>query len=280
MKKANIFLVASALLIVPSASAQRWFRPSKSEQLKLGQDAAAQIRKESKVLPETDVRSKFVKGVFNDIVSQIPEKDRKEWKFSFDVIESLDVNAFALPGGPMFIYTGLLDRLTTVDSLAGIIGHELTHVTREHWARQTERERNRQAILVGLGSIFRIGRSGMQVADLVTQIRSGLTYSRSNESDADEGGFFLMVGASYNPNSLVEVFELFKKLEGKGGAPAILRSHPVNDDRINHIRDLMKKDGKSYPTEKKLPELPKTPVPAGKSPTNSGSTSGGTSKGR
>lgn len=257
-------------MLSSGAQAQRWFRPSHDEQVKAGLQAAQQIRKESKVLPETDIRSQVVKEIFNDILAQMPDKDRKNWKFSFDVIESTDVNAFALPGGPMFIYTGLLDKVSTKDALAGIIGHELTHVLGEHYARQVERERNRQAGLVLLGTIFRASNSVMQVGDLVTQVSSGIPYGQKSENDADEGGFKLMVGAKYNPGALMDVFELFKKLEGKNGPPAFLRSHPVNDKRIAHIKELMTKSKMTFPASRPLPEMPKTPEPVKKDPNKKG----------
>lgn len=258
MRRFSISVIVATVAL--SCFGQHWFRPSHAQQLKLGQDAAAQIRKTSKVLPASDPRTVVVREIFGNIVQQIPEKERNSWKFSFDVIEDPQINAFALPGGPMFIYTGLLDKIDSKDALAGIIGHELTHVLREHYARQYEREANRQSLLTVVGALFKVNGNIMQAGDLVTQVTTGLTYSRSNESDADEGGFNLMVGAHYNPNSFLGVFDMFKKLEGRNGPPPYLRDHPVNDDRINHIKDLMKKDGRVYPVLQPLPPLPKTPA--------------------
>src|SRR5690349_21378268 len=109
------------------------FKPSKADQVKLGKQAADELRKKEKVLPRSDSRAVKLREVGNKILAQMDLKGQP-WEFSFDVIQSKEVNAFALPGGPVFFYTGILDKIHTEDELAGILGHELTHVVREHWA--------------------------------------------------------------------------------------------------------------------------------------------------
>jgi beta-barrel assembly-enhancing protease len=94
-------------------------KPDFKTQLKLGKEAAAELRKKEKTLPATDQRVKFLTMLGNKIIATIPAKELKArpYEFTFDVIESKEVNAFALPGGPVFFYTGLLEKLKTTDEL-------------------------------------------------------------------------------------------------------------------------------------------------------------------
>ncbi|MEJ5171131.1 MAG: M48 family metalloprotease, partial [Fimbriimonadales bacterium] len=126
MRPAILGVALAALWAAGSLPARAdLFRPSKEDQVKLGQRAAGELRKKEKVLPDDDPRVALLRRIAGRIVDQLPEADRKTWKFSFDVIESKDVNAFALPGGPVFFYTGLLSKLGTEDQVAAVLAHEV-----------------------------------------------------------------------------------------------------------------------------------------------------------
>jgi predicted Zn-dependent protease len=172
------------------------------------------------------------------------------WQYSFDVIDSKDVNAFALPGGPTFFYTGLLDRLKTEDEIAGIMGHELTHVRQQHWARIYGDAQKRQLFLTGAFLLLRVNYTGAQIADLVNNLLD-LKYSRTDEAAADEGGFVNSSASGYNPQGLADAFELLDKLGGH--EPEFLSDHPADKNRIQHIEDDIRKSGKTYPPQRPLP---------------------------
>lgn len=229
------------------------FKYSKDEQVRLGQQAAADIRKKNKLLPEGDPRLKQVRTIFNRVKGSLSPQQRSEpWKFTIDVIESKEVNAFALPGGPMFFFTGLLDKLKTEDALAGIIGHEMQHILREHWAYAVRDAQKRQLIGGLFLGLTRANRNAATLAGLVDTLGFALPHSRHHENQADEGGFDLMVKAGYNPEGLIEVFELFQSQKGKGGGPEWSSTHPGDVNRIKRIRDLMKKHGGNYPALRPL----------------------------
>lgn len=230
-------------MVVPAtAPAQLFSKPSAQSQIKLGQQAAAELRKKEKVLPSSDGRVRLLRRVGQRLLNTI-DKD-EPWEYSFDVIESKEVNAFALPGGAVFFYTGLLDKLKTEDELAGVLGHELTHVRREHWARRVGEQQKRNLLL---GGLLILGHANNDVASLASLGNSLYTmqFSRGDENDADIRGFQMMTAAGYNPEGMADVFRMLGSLGGK--TPEFLSDHPSDKNRVKRIEDLAKKSGKTYP---------------------------------
>ncbi len=218
------------------------FKPSAKEQLRLGLNAASQLRKRERVLSDSDWRVRTVRDIGNRLVATIPNDERRKmpWQFSFDVIDSKDVNAFALPGGPVFFYTGLLNKLKTEDEIAGIIGHELTHVRKEHWARDYAKSQQNQLGLLVLGSIFRVNRTVFEGANLIENLGLELPRSRKNEYEADWNGYEMMSNAGYNPQGMVDVFKLLQAQGGK--MPEFFSDHPDDKNRIKRLEDRIRSD--------------------------------------
>lgn len=229
------------------------FKPGKNEQVKLGQEAAAEVRKKNKILPDSDPRVREVRAIFNRLKGAFtPQQQKEPWKFSIDVIDSKEVNAFAFPGGPMFFYTGLLDKLKTEDAVAGILGHEMQHVFREHWAYAVRDAQKRQLLGIAILGLTRANRTVSNIAGLVDTLGFALPHSRHHENQADSGGFELLERAGYNPEGLIEVFQLFQSQKGKGEGPEWISTHPGDANRITRIRDLMRKSGRTYPPVRPL----------------------------
>ncbi|HLK13770.1 MAG TPA: M48 family metalloprotease [Fimbriimonadaceae bacterium] len=224
------------------------FRVSVNEQIKLGQQVASQIRRQYHTLPASDDRVKVLRRIGRRILSTFP--DSETWQYSFDVIEDKQVNAFALPGGPTFFYTGLISKLRTEDEIAGILGHELTHVRQQHWARMYAAAQKRQLFMTAALIFLRVNYTGAQLADLANNLMV-LGYSRGDEAAADQGGFENSVNAGFNPQGLADAFEMLDKLGGH--APEFLSDHPSDTKRVRHIEDDIKKSGKSFPAQKPLP---------------------------
>jgi len=253
--KSSHALVA-ALALATSASADP-FKPSKNQQLDLGKRAAAQIRKEEKVLPTPDIRVQTLRRVARRLLNTFQDKE-SPWEYSFDVVESKELNAFALPGGPVFFYTGLLDKMKTEDELAGVLAHELTHVRKEHWA-YAYRDSFKRDLILNLALILgKVNTNTARVAGLATELAFDLPFSRKHETEADNGGFDMMTAAGYNPIGMVQVFETLKK-ETKGGGPEWASTHPDDGRRIKNIQSRIEKTSRSFPasTPMSLPQTPK-----------------------
>ncbi len=222
-------------------------KPGIPQQIRLGQRVAEEIRRKEKILPPSDPRVLALQRVATRILGTI--HDNESWAFTFDVIDSPQINAFSLPGGPTFFYTGLMDKLKTEDELAGVLGHELTHVRLQHWAIQFAASQRRQ-LLINLGLIVAHANWDVgQMAGLADDLIFGLPFSRSEEAEADAGGEKLVTQAGYNPNGMISVFELFSKLMGAEERPSFLSDHPSDQTRIDKLLALISTEPQPLPVQ-------------------------------
>ena len=222
--------------------------PSPDDQKKVGDQAAQQVLQK---YPEVhDARARHFDQIGQRLVHALPSQDRNTWKFKFHVLDSKEINAFALPGGNMFMFTGLYKLLSTDDALAAVTGHEMTHVRKQHWAKASAQQQQRDTLLaIGL-SIFHAGRAAQTIAGLADSA-IGLKYSRGEEDQADQGGLENMVAAGYNPQGMIQLFQALEKASGNGGSVAgdFLSDHPLTSDRIKHAEDRIAamKDQRRFP---------------------------------
>jgi predicted Zn-dependent protease len=227
------------------------FKPSVSDQLKLGERAAKDIRKKEKVLGDSDWRTQLIRRIGSELVKAI--NDPKEpWRYTFDVIQSKELNAFALPGGPTFFYTGLIDKMKTEDEVAGVMAHELTHVRKEHWAKAYADSQKRNLGLLVLLSLARAGNTAFDIASVGNELLFSLPFSRKNETDADNGAIDLVVKAGYNPIGLADTFRMFDQEKKGGKPPEILATHPPDPKRIKNIEDKVAKLNRTFPAQRPL----------------------------
>ncbi len=208
-------------------------RPSPDAQKKLGDQASQQIFKQYKEIH--DARATHFNSIGQRLVAALPNKDRQTWDFRFHVLDSKEVNAFALPGGNMFLFTGLYDKVTTDDALAAVTGHEMTHVRKQHWAKRYAQE-NQRGLLLGLGlTLLHAGALAQTAASMFSSL-TDLKYSRGEEDQADQGGLEDMVAAGYNPEGMIQLFETLEQVSGNGGGPSFLSDHPLTSERIDRTR--------------------------------------------
>ena len=230
------------------------FKPSVQDQIKLGQSAAAEVRKEERVLPDSDPRVRLIRRIGQRLVSLIPqsERDKKPFQYSFDVINSKEINAFALPGGPIFFYTGLLDNLCTEDQVAGVLAHELAHIRSEHWASAYADNQKRQLGLTVILMLLQANDTAFDIASVSDALLFQLPYSRSHESEADKSGFNLLTKAGWNPQGMVDVFTLLKEKGGSARTAEWLSTHPDSTRRINNIKKWITDSPTNFPAQTKL----------------------------
>jgi predicted Zn-dependent protease len=161
-----------------------------------------------------------------------------DYPIQITVVESNEMNAFAVPGGHIVVYDAILDKMKTPEELAALLAHEGSHVALRHSLRNVFRSLARKTFLALLfGS-----QSGMIAAavDHADELK-GLQYSRKLETEADDNGLQLMVANHVNPQGMLRLMQLLEK-EGRGPEmPAILSTHPVFDNRIENIKQQLKK---------------------------------------
>ena len=254
MRRTWLHLSILGVALVGSTASADMFKPGVQDQIKLGQKAAAQVRTEEKVLPDSDPRVVAVRRIGEHLVSLIPksERDKKPFQYTFDVVDSKEVNAFALPGGPVFIYTGLIENLKTEDEIAAVLGHELTHVRREHWASAYADNQKRQLGLSVVLVLLNANRSVFDIAGVSDALIFQLPYSRKHESEADSVGYDLMVKSDYNPQGMVDVFTVLKQKGGSKRTQEWLSDHPDLDRRINNVKKRIAESTTTFPPQKPL----------------------------
>ena len=149
-------------------------------------------------------------------------------------MDSPEINAFAVPGGPIFFYKGLVDLAGSDDEIAAVLGHESTHIVKRHSARQMSDSQGKSVlaqIVLGAG---RSSKDQEQLAGLLIGVQS-LKFSRSDEAQADEYGFGYMTRAGYNPDAMATFFVKMGQKTG-GGGPEWLASHPLTGKRVEAAR--------------------------------------------
>ena len=209
----------------------------------LGLEAAPQMAQKmgGEVDPRDDSRASVVSEVGRRIVqnsdaSKSPYADN----FHFHLLnDPKTVNAFALPGGQIFITEGLLDRLENQAQLAGVLGHEIGHVINRHSAQQMAKGQLGQilTVAVGVGASGNDdrGRRAQMVASMVNQMGQ-LKFSRNDESEADHYGLKYMAQAGYDPSAMLDVMKILKKASGDRSPPEILATHPLPETRLEEIQ--------------------------------------------
>lgn len=218
---------------------------SPSQEIRLGlQSAPAMARQMGGELPATDSRVIEVKRVGQVIVENTAAK-KSPWKFQFHVLaDPKTVNAFALPGGQIFITEGLLNKLKTEAQLIGVLSHEMGHVIERHTAQQMAKSQlgNILVTAVATGASSPNDPSGYNaniVAGVVNHMFQ-LRYGRKDEAEADIWGIKLMMQLGYDPQAMIQVLEILKAQGGGGGHSEIFQTHPDPDHRIQLIRDYLK----------------------------------------
>ena len=224
---------------------------SERQEMTLGEDAYRQILRDSVVTREADAE-RIVRNV-GERIARAAEKPEYKWEFT--IINDPDtVNAFAVPGGKVAVYTGIFGPARDDAGLAVVLGHEIAHALLRHPA-----ERMSQDMLVqvgGMGLGLALGRNPalanqvMQVYGLGAGVGLTLPFSRAQESEADRVGLILMAKAGYDPRAAIDLWERMEKIEKKGAGasqpPEFLSTHPGYEIRVSQLREHMNEALKFY----------------------------------
>lgn len=236
--------LAFVLLLMPVASfgQTRIVAPknkySPQDDVRLGQQAAQQVYQQMPMLNDSRVRD-YVASVGRRLAEAIPpEFQHPEFHYTFDVVNARDINAFALPGGPMFVNRGMIEAADNEGMMAGVMAHEMSHVALRHsTAQATETQKYQIGSVLGQIAGAVIGGVGGAVIGAGSQIGFGagaLKYSRAYEKQADLLGAQIMARAGYDPRDLAQ---MFRKIEAQGGSggPQWLSDHPNPGNRYDYI---------------------------------------------
>ena len=208
------------------------------DDVKLGREAAAEVVKELPLLNDPRLEE-YVERIGRTLAAAIPpEFQHSEFQYTFDMVNQKEINAFALPGGPMFLNRGMIEAAKAEGEVAGVMAHELSHVALRHGTAQATKAQKFQIGSV-LGQIAGaiVGGTAGSIISQGTQFGLGATflkYSREYESQADILGAQILARSGYDPR---EMANMFKTIEAEGGSsgPEWLSSHPNPGNRYDAI---------------------------------------------
>jgi len=208
---------------------------SPEQEIAIGlQSAPGMAQQHGGLHPENRYQA-LVDDIGNKLVSNSIAKDTP-YNYEFHLLaDERTINAFALPGGQIFITYALFSKLENEDQLAGILGHEIGHVLGKH---SNERITN-----ANFWKVIAMGSSAIDMGGVAQQIGQGqlLSNGRGDELESDELGVLLMIKAGYNPNELIGVMEILKEAAGPNRVPEFQSTHPDPDNRIEKIKEAISK---------------------------------------
>lgn len=232
MLKVSVTIAAAALLAGCGVSTQ--------QEVQMGQEGAQQVEAQLPMVQDATIQN-YVNSLGQRIASRTSRADL-QWRFR--VVNSDVVNAFALPGGYVYINRGVLARASSMSEVAGVLGHEIEHVVRRHSVKQMEQA---QGANVGVGilcALTGVCQSGVaQAAINIGGTAVFAKFSRTDEIQADEGGFNNLIRAGINPRGMLTLFQKLLAEEqqsgGGGNVAAWFADHPGTQDRIADIQRML-----------------------------------------
>jgi predicted Zn-dependent protease len=208
---------------------------SPEQEIALGYKSAPQMAAQLGGLSQNEKARALVRQVGEGLVARTIAA-KSPYKFSFHVLaDPRTVNAFALPGGPIFITEGLLRLLKSEAELAGVLGHEIGHVIARHSSERLAKQQLTQgllsALVVGSGD-YTTAQIGQVVGSMIN-----MSYGREDELESDALGIRIMAEAGYDPRALIRVMEVLAKASGGSRQPEFFSTHPAPENRSARIRE-------------------------------------------
>ena len=216
-------------------------RYSIEQEIQFGRQGVSEIEKKLLLLPAGHPMSKYIDSLGHKLADKAPGY---QFPYTFKVVREKSINAFALPGGPIYVHTGLIESASESE-LAGVMGHEISHVVMRHSTRQASRQMNTQIPLAILGGVLGMGVGGLagalgQMGMSFTAGTVMMKYSRDAETEADMVGAQIIYDVGYNPEAVVSFFKKLQAEKGKSkNGPQFLSSHPDPGNRAKNVASIL-----------------------------------------
>ena len=228
--------------VIPSVAG-----PSEDEETKISREFRREAKKFLKFVSNPEVE-RYIDRIGRRILGATGPQS---FDYRFFVVEDPQLNAFAVPGGSIYVYTGLIERAKTTDELAGVLGHEITHVKGHHMARSSGPDAISILSLLSMVALARTG-SGAQAAGIVGQAVSATrqrAYSRQLEMEADTLGTRYMAAAGYDPKGTIAFLKMLDQERALNpiDVPAYVLSHPITQERVANAELVVKSLGPTQP---------------------------------
>src|SRR4051812_23900219 len=208
---------------------------STQQEVEMGQSEVQQINAQLPIMNDAEA-NRYI-NVLGDSIARLTSRGDLPW--TFYIVNSPDINAFAVPGGYIYVNRGLIEHATKMDQLAGVLGHEIGHVVKRHTVKQMG-QMNAANIGVGLACVLtsvcnsQVGQSGINVLGTAVFAK----FSRDDEKEADDVGFDNVIRAHISPKGMVEMFQIL--LDTRQTSPGLVDNwfadHPTEESRIADIQ--------------------------------------------
>lgn len=237
---AALGLVLTMLITPLAAMAQTQVKAPKNkykvqDDVKAGRDYSVQVEKEFPILNDAE-STRYLESVGRRLVNNIPaEFQQPAFQYSFKIVNARDINAFALPGGPMYVNRGMIEAAKTEGEMAGVMAHEISHVALRHATAQATKQSNPLNQILGIGAVIGDAILGIPIGQTIYAGLLVLPYSRDYETQSDTLGSQIMARAGYDPRDLANMFRTIEKESGGSGGPEWLSTHPAPGNRYENI---------------------------------------------
>ncbi|MEP6619952.1 MAG: M48 family metallopeptidase [bacterium] len=212
---------------------------STQQEVQMGADYSAQINQQLPIVGDPEL-NRYINVLGDSIARLTSRTDIPQWHFY--IVDSKEVNAFAVPGGYVYVNRGLIERATRMDQLAGVLGHEIGHVVRRHSIKQMQQQQGAN-MGVTLACVLtnvcnnQASQAGIQVLGTAVFAK----FSRQDEMEADEEGVRNVVRAGVSPNGIPEMFQILinERTTNPSAVDSWFATHPLEEDRIADVKKLI-----------------------------------------
>ena len=213
---------------------------STQQEVQMGQQYSQQINSQLPIVRDPEI-NRYI-NVLGDSIARVADNRNLDW--SFYVVDSKEVNAFAVPGGFIYINRGLIERATQMDQVAGVLGHEIGHVTQRHSVQQMQKAQQANIGVTLACVLTRVCES--QAAGAAINVAGGALFarfSRQDETEADQVGVQYVTRAGINPRGIPKMFEILmqERQSRPAGVEAWFLTHPLEEDRIAATQAMINK---------------------------------------
>jgi len=211
---------------------------STEDEIAIGLQSAPQMAQQHGGLYPDQKSQDLIDKIGNDLVNNSIARETP-YRYDFHLLRDPEtINAFALPGGQIFITYALFSKLENEDQLAGVLGHEIGHVVGRHSAERMAKQGLTQGIISGV-MVGADGGAGQMAAMIANVIN--MKYGRGDELESDDLGVKFMIDAGYQPEEMVGVMKILKTAAGPNRTPEFQSTHPDPENRIEKIKEAIKK---------------------------------------
>jgi hypothetical protein len=219
---------------------------SPQEDIKLGLEVAKEAEKELVLIKNADANA-YISSLGNGLVAKAPNDSK--FPFTFKLVDERSINAFALPGGPIYVHRGAIEAADNEAQIAGVIGHEIGHVILRHGMAQAKKGQLTQGIFGGLSAIFGDSTVG-QIAGAAGGFAANsilLRYSRDAESQSDLMGTQILYDSGYDPMAMAQFFDKLAKDHKGSKSEQFFSNHPIPENRVRKVNEEIMRIGPLRP---------------------------------